>query len=551
MTQRTESPEATAAAIAATAAGAAASAAAASAAAANAAAAEGASAAAEAVATEAAADTAAVGGAGAAAEDAAGAAAEGAAITAAEGTARYEVAACGADHVGEWEGEWEACELAAERGDVCDVRIAEGGELCEDVPCRFVRRLVDGYEVACCDAEHQGAWGGEWEACERITSIGAAHLGDGDSHRAGLPSDPPLPGPPLETCDVRISADGEVCKGVPLRLVRLREAAPRAARGKGKPAKGGKGAAGKASGKAASNAAAGAAGAQALAKAAAKAAKAAAAAALVATAAAAAAAAAGPPVIEPSAVTFCAKKVAGASGDARKALEICRAAVDKALAELTMLPKDGPAPDWADKPAVRFAHMSVSLSRTFKSPVLATLAALPQQQQLLLCAMVLRVRRLSAAAASQEAIIAAAAAAAASAAQEKERASAASEKAKGVSLLSGGVSLAAPAAAFVPPPPSVFATAAANAARQRCTLRELYKEYQKTCTSQRLRKLPEQEVMPLCRNLEAAAVFGIEKSGKQAKTNELDLQVWLLTPEDDLRAATSEQRFFQQLLGAP
>jgi hypothetical protein len=82
-------------------------------------------------------------------------------------------------------------------------------------------------------------------------------------------------------------------------------------------------------------------------------------------------------------------------------------------------------------------------------------------------------------------------------------------------------------------------------------LRELYKEYQKTCTSQKLRKLPEQEVMPLCRNLEAAAVFGIDKAGKQARNDELDLQVWLLIPEDDLRAATSEQRFFKQLLGAP
>jgi cell division control protein 6 len=336
---------------------------------------------------------------------------------------------------------------------------------------------------------------------------------------------------------VRLSTDGELCKGVPLRLVRLREdAASRAVGGKRTPAKGGKGAGGKASGKAAGNAAAHAAGAQALVKAAAKAAKAAAAAALVATAAAAAAAAAGPPVFEPSAVKLCAGKVAGASGDARKALEICRAAVDQALGQLNMLPKDGPAPDWADKPAVRWEHMQIPVSRTFKSTGLATLAALPQQQQLLLCAMVLRVRRLAASAASQEAAATAAATAAAAAAQEKAGGK-------------GGTSLAA--AAFVPPPPSVFATATTNAARQRCTLRELYKEYQKTCTSQKLRKLPEQEVMPLCRNLEAAAVFGIDKAGKQARNDELDLQVWLLIPEDDLRAATSEQRFFKQLLGAP
>ena len=152
---------------------------------------------------------------------------------------------------------------------------------------------------------------------------------------------------------------------------------------------------------------------------------------------------------------------------------------------------------------------------------------------LLLCAMVLRVRRLAAAAAASQHAAAAAAAAAAQ------------EKADG----KGGTSLAA--AASVPPPPSVFATAAANAARQPCTFGELYKEYQKACASQKIKKLPEQEVIPLCRNLEAAAVFRIEKAGKQARGKEPDLQVTLLTHEDDLRAATREQRFFQTLLGAP
>ena len=80
-----------------------------------------------------------------------------------------------------------------------------------------------------------------------------------------------------------------------------------------------------------------------------------------------------------------------------------------------------------------------------------------------------------------------------------------------------------------PPPPSVFATAAANAARQPCTFGELYKEYQKACASQKIKKLPEQEVIPLCRNLEAAAVFRIEKAGKQARGKDPDLQVTLLT----------------------
>jgi len=100
-----------------------------------------------------------------------------------------------------------------------------------------------------------------------------------------------------------------------------------------------------------------------------------------------------------------------------------------------------------------------------------------------------------------------------------------------------------------PPPPSVFAAAAASAARQRCSLRELYREYADTCRKQNVRKLPEEEVLPLCHNLAAVAVFGVE-AGKRAKSDELGLEVWLLTPEDDLRAATSELRFFRQLLGA-
>ena len=41
-----------------------------------------------------------------------------------------EVACCDADHEGAWEGEWEECEVVADHGDTCDVRIVQGGELC-------------------------------------------------------------------------------------------------------------------------------------------------------------------------------------------------------------------------------------------------------------------------------------------------------------------------------------------------------------------------------------------------------------------------------------
>jgi hypothetical protein len=49
------------------------------------------------------------------------------------------VACCDADHAGEWEGEWEECEVVADHGAACDVRIMQGGELCRGVPRRFVR----------------------------------------------------------------------------------------------------------------------------------------------------------------------------------------------------------------------------------------------------------------------------------------------------------------------------------------------------------------------------------------------------------------------------
>ena len=268
-----------------------------------------------------------------------------------------EVACCDADHEGEWEGEWEECEVVADHGETCDVRIVEDGEVCRGVPRRLVRAMaagidlvgaisapppqprpaaqprpppvpapsvqqqgaepvsgsrletsaeiaarrsrtafasvfgpaastasstatpssaatassaagsaaaapvgvgpaanssatpraaplkrkvawaadvagkapastaMDGHakrakaastapppppaagglrmEVACCDADHEGEWEGEWEECEVVADHG-------------------------ETCDVRIVEDGEVCRGVPRRLVRAAlEAGPR------------------------------------------------------------------------------------------------------------------------------------------------------------------------------------------------------------------------------------------------------------------------------------------------------------------------------------
>jgi len=53
-----------------------------------------------------------------------------------------EVACCDADHEGEWDGEWEECEVVADHGETCDVRIVEDGEVCRGVPRRMVRAIV-------------------------------------------------------------------------------------------------------------------------------------------------------------------------------------------------------------------------------------------------------------------------------------------------------------------------------------------------------------------------------------------------------------------------
>ena len=45
-----------------------------------------------------------------------------------------EVACCDADHKGEWEGKWEECEVIADDGEKCDVRIVSDGEVCSWFP---------------------------------------------------------------------------------------------------------------------------------------------------------------------------------------------------------------------------------------------------------------------------------------------------------------------------------------------------------------------------------------------------------------------------------
>ncbi|CAO1942332.1 unnamed protein product [Urochloa humidicola] len=84
-------------------------------------------------------------------------------------------------------------------------------------------------------------------------------------------------------------------------------------------------------------------------------------------------------VFEPLALEFCARKVAAATGDMRKALGVCRSAVEVLEARLQNSVEE--------LGIVTFDHMDIALSKAFKSPVVDSILCLPQHQQMVLCAL--------------------------------------------------------------------------------------------------------------------------------------------------------------------
>ncbi|XP_029124145.1 cell division control protein 6 homolog [Elaeis guineensis] len=87
-------------------------------------------------------------------------------------------------------------------------------------------------------------------------------------------------------------------------------------------------------------------------------------------------------VFQPLALEFCARKVAAASGDMRRALGVCRSAVEVLEAQLRDATRN------QDTDIVMFDHMDIALSKAFKSAVVDTIQALPQHQQVILCSLV-------------------------------------------------------------------------------------------------------------------------------------------------------------------
>ncbi|KAB2607078.1 cell division control protein 6-like protein [Pyrus ussuriensis x Pyrus communis] len=112
-------------------------------------------------------------------------------------------------------------------------------------------------------------------------------------------------------------------------------------------------------------------------------------------------------VFQPPALELCARKVAAASGDMRKALCICRSAIEILEAEVKESAENlnsssvvdaffeqqtatAPAPvvKKQETDVVTIGHMASALSKTFKSPVVDTIQSLPQHQQIILCSAV-------------------------------------------------------------------------------------------------------------------------------------------------------------------
>ncbi|KAL5710384.1 AAA ATPase [Ranunculus cassubicifolius] len=103
-------------------------------------------------------------------------------------------------------------------------------------------------------------------------------------------------------------------------------------------------------------------------------------------------------VFHPQALELCARKVAAACGDMRKALSVCRSAIEILEAELrdsnhtvNLSEPDNTSTVALLKPdsnIIKIDHISMAVSRTLASTIVNVIQSLPQHQQILLCSMV-------------------------------------------------------------------------------------------------------------------------------------------------------------------
>ncbi|CAM6124778.1 unnamed protein product [Calypogeia fissa] len=120
-------------------------------------------------------------------------------------------------------------------------------------------------------------------------------------------------------------------------------------------------------------------------------------------------------VFQPAALELCARKVAAATGDMRKALHVCRSAVELVEAEAGATKSEDDSERGMESSSIGGAQHSSNakteqisqkeaslvqidvmarvLSRAFRSPVVETIQSLPRHQQMVLCAAVRNFRR--------------------------------------------------------------------------------------------------------------------------------------------------------------
>jgi origin recognition complex subunit 1 len=105
-------------------------------------------------------------------------------------------------------------------------------------------------------------------------------------------------------------------------------------------------------------------------------------------------------IVDPDAVQFASRKVAAVSGDARRALDICRRAVELAESDVQGDPatpskraKGEDFPDKAKGGRVTIATVKKAINEATTNPIQQHLRNLPLMSKLLMAALLLRIRR--------------------------------------------------------------------------------------------------------------------------------------------------------------
>ena len=106
-------------------------------------------------------------------------------------------------------------------------------------------------------------------------------------------------------------------------------------------------------------------------------------------------------IVDPDAVQFASRKVAAVSGDARRALDICRRAVELAESDIQGDPTtpsktgraDGGTPAKSKAGRVTIATIKKAINEATANPIQQHLKSLPLVSKLLLAGLVIRIRR--------------------------------------------------------------------------------------------------------------------------------------------------------------